>query len=84
MTLTKQIQNLTLSESNTVLIHKILPITTKADQEREETLALLKRCVPQVGMYLGEEIEAAVARMEGARFSSVDYHFERLTDSQKI
>lgn len=82
MTLTKQIQNLTVSD--TVALHKILPITQTADQERAETLALLKKCVSQVGMYLGEELNERIAKMEGAKFSAVDYHAERQTDSQKV
>ena len=84
MTLTKQIQNLTLSESNTVLIHKILPITAKADQERAETLALMKQCVAWVGEHLGEQLESHIAAIEGKHFSSVDYHYEKSPDSQRV
>ena len=82
MTLTKQIQNLTVNEY--LPLHKCLEVTAKADQERAETLQLLKRCISQVGMTLGEELESAIAKMEGKHFSAIDYHFERQPGNQNV
>ena len=82
MTLTKQIQNLTVNEH--LPLHKCLEVTAKADQEREETLALLKECVTQVGMVTGGKLEAKIAAMEGRYFSYKDYYFERFPGEQGI
>ena len=82
MTLTKQIQNLTLT--NQVTLEKLIPVTTKADNERAESIRLLKMCISQVGQHLGEPIEKHIAEMEGTYFSSLDYHYERMSNSQKV
>ena len=47
-----------------------------------ESVRLLKASKTQCGMVLGEEIEAHIAQLTGARFSATDYHYERPTGEQ--
>ena len=52
------------------------------DQERLATIALLKECEKNVGMYLGEKINLHMASMQGSYFNVLDYHAERLPGEQ--
>ncbi|MBB6109726.1 hypothetical protein SAMN05421821_105143 [Mucilaginibacter lappiensis] len=65
-----------------ISIDKALEVANKFDQERTATAELLKKCEKNVGMYLGEEINAHVANMTGQHFSAVDYHYEKPVGEQ--
>jgi len=80
----KSIFNLLLGVSNngTLSIEKSKGHIIALDEEREMSLALLKRCKTEVGMYLGESIEAHIAAMEGKHFNVKDYHYERPVGEQ--
>jgi len=54
----------------------------KAEEMQQENIYLLNRCKKQVGMDIGEDIEKQLADMKGMRFSSVDYHAERMPGEQ--
>jgi hypothetical protein len=51
-------------------------------QQQDESLRLLKACVPHVGMMLGEELNAHIAELSGTHFNARDYHFEKLPGEQ--
>lgn len=59
-----------------------LKIATAIDAERADTVQLLKSCEKNVGMVLGEDINAHVAKMTGGYFSAQEYHHERLPGEQ--
>lgn len=79
-----QIKVRTLSNAGTIQLEKILPVAQEVDNERAEALELFKKCVNQVGMYLGEEISEMIAKIEGRKFSAVDYFHERMPGEQGI
>lgn len=64
------------SVNGVISVEKAAAAVRSIDEEREATVALLKKAEKQVGMYLGEEINSHLAVMTGTRFSSVDYHYE--------
>lgn len=57
-------------------------VATPFDQEREQTIALLKECEKNVGLYLGEKILSHIASMTGGYFNSVEYHYEKPVGEQ--
>lgn len=57
-------------------------IAAPYDNEREATISLLKKCEQNVGMMLGEEINAHIAQMQGSYFNARDYHYERPVGEQ--
>jgi hypothetical protein len=65
-----------------ISVEKALQVAATIDQEREQTATLLKECEKNVGMYLGEKINAHLAGMTGGYFNERDYHFERLPGEQ--
>ena len=83
MTITSQLKNLA-SPNGTISLEKALALAAGFDKERSETLLLLKRIEPEVGMVLGESINVHMAGMEGKRFNSVEYHYEPMPGNQKV
>lgn len=65
-----------------ISIDKALRLAAAFDQERTVTVDLLKQCERNVGMTLGEDINAHVAKMTGGHFSAQEYHAERLPGEQ--
>ncbi|WP_183560661.1 hypothetical protein [Mucilaginibacter sp. SP1R1] len=65
-----------------ISVEKALQVVAAIDQEREQTKDLLKECEKNVGMYLGEKINAHIATMTGTYFNPVEYSFERLPGEQ--
>ena len=65
-------------------LQKAIAIIAPIDEERKETVELLKKLVNQVGQYYGEQILEHLAKMEGKKFSSVDYNYDKQPDSQSI
>lgn len=61
---------------------KGLQIATAIDEERQETVELLKKLQKQLGQHWGEQIEEHLSKMTGKKFSSVEYNFERLPNGQ--
>ncbi|MEO6522224.1 MAG: hypothetical protein ABIN91_11140 [Mucilaginibacter sp.] len=73
-TIQQQLKN--ASVNGCIPIDRALQVAAVADQQREETIALLRECERNVGMYLGEKINAHLSVLEGTKFSAVDYHYE--------
>ncbi len=61
------------ANKESVALKSALAIVETLDQEREDTVALLKRLEKSVGMVQGEEILTHIARMNGQNFNSVAY-----------
>jgi hypothetical protein len=70
------------SVNGVIHIDKVTSIVAAFDAERIETVDLLKACERNVGMDLGESINAHVAKMTGGHFNAVEYGYERLPGEQ--
>lgn len=57
-------------------------VAAELDNERAETISLLQNIIPHVGMFLGEQINEHLARMNGSTFNSREYNFEKMPDGQ--
>lgn len=80
-------QTLEQSLKNLAVNHKVefikaIAIVKPIDEERKETIELLKRVERQVGMTLGEEILSHIAKIEGRKFNSLEYNYERPNGEQ--
>jgi Asp-tRNA(Asn)/Glu-tRNA(Gln) amidotransferase B subunit len=51
-------------------------------QQQQESLRLLKACVSQVGMVLGEELNAHIAELSGTHFNRKEYLYEKPVGEQ--
>jgi dsDNA-binding SOS-regulon protein len=80
MTITQLFKNAAIN--GCINIDKALSIANELDNQREQSKTILKECERNVGMYLGEKINAHLAEMDGSRFNAVDYHFERFPGEQ--
>jgi hypothetical protein len=80
-TLEQAIKNLSVNHKVETL--KAISLVKRIDAERLETVELLKICVKQVGMTLGEDILKHIAGMEGTRFNSTEYHYESMPKDQR-
>lgn len=79
-TIQQQLRN--ASNNGCISLEKALRLAQAIDEERTQTVGLLKECERNVGMYLGEKINEHVAAMTGAKFNAVDYHYERPVGEQ--
>ncbi|AMR34148.1 hypothetical protein A0256_23200 [Mucilaginibacter sp. PAMC 26640] len=70
------------SVNGVINIDKALKALAPFDAEREETITILKSCERNVGMVLGEDINAHVAKMTGGYFNATEYLFERMPGEQ--
>lgn len=75
MTITQLFKNNAVNGN--ININSLLKIANDLDTEREKTCELLKECERNVGMYLGEKINAHLATMNGTYFSEKDYNYEK-------
>ncbi len=64
------------------LSEKSIDEITRAEDLLTRSEELLRNCTAQVGMVLGEEIQKFLSEFKNHRFSSVDYHHERMPDGQ--
>lgn len=67
-----------------ITLAKALPIASQVDEERKETVELLLKLKKEVGDHYGEQILSLVAKMEGKRFNSVEFFYDKQPDSQSI
>lgn len=65
-----------------ISVKSALAIVSPIDTEREETIDLLKRLEKEVGMTLGSEINEHIAKMQGQKFNSAAYHYEKQIGDQ--
>lgn len=65
-----------------ISVETAIKVLEPIDQEREETINLLKRCEKEVGMVLGEDINQHIANMSGRIFNPIDYHYEKPVGDQ--
>lgn len=78
--ISEQIRNMAVDGK--VKLSDALRIADAIDKEREETQVVLKRCLKETGMILGEQINIHLASMKGTRFSSLDYFYDKPTGEQ--
>ena len=78
--LTDQIKNNALDGK--ITLQKAIAIIAPIDIERQETVELLLVLEKQVGQYYGEQIKILLAKMEGKKFNSVEYHYEKPVGDQ--
>lgn len=79
-TLTQQLKN--AANKGCINLATAEKIAAPIDAEREATITLLRKVERQVGMDLGEQINAHIADMQGVRFNAVDYHYEKPVGEQ--
>jgi len=79
-TITQQLKSRELN--NRIPVTEAVKVAARYDAEREQTMALLRECEQNVGMYLGEKINQHLADMQGTWFNERDYHYERPVGEQ--
>lgn len=65
-------------------LQKALNVVAPIDEERAETVALLKKLETQVGQHHGEQIQEHLAKMDNRKFNATAYFYDKMPDSQKI
>jgi hypothetical protein len=80
-TLEQAVKNASIN--NKLETTKAINLVKPIDIERVATIELLKTCVKQVGMYLGEDILKHIASMEGTKFNATEYHYESMPNDQR-
>lgn len=79
-TLTQSIKS--ASVNGNIAIERAVKLAEDVDRERSITQELLKKLSSQVGMVLREEIEEHLAGMNGIKFNSTAFNYERLNGDQ--
>lgn len=79
-TLTQSIKS--ASVNGNIAIERAVKLAEDVDRERSITQELLKKLSSQVGMVLREEIEEYLAGMNGIKFNSTAFNYERLNGDQ--
>ena len=80
MNITQELKN--AANKGCIALPTAEKIGAAIDNEREATITLLRKVERQVGMDLGEQINAHIAEMQGTYFNERDYNFERLPGEQ--
>lgn len=70
-----EIKNKTLSDNAAQEIERAEDLLQKSEE-------LLRICIAQVGMVLGEQIHEYLSDMNGQHFNKQEYHHERVPDGQ--
>jgi hypothetical protein len=79
-TITQQLKNAAVN--GCIPLEKAIAIAGHFDTQRDDTRTILKECEKNVGMYLGEKINAHIADLDGSFFNERDYNYERLPGEQ--